>query len=97
MSEQLQLLTDDECAICYDAISRHDVLEPCGHKIHSTCFLMSHSELCPICRQVVENPLYIPNELPYVNPPPFYITWVVIFIVIFYLFLFFIHHHIKYL
>ena len=95
MDEQLQLLSDEECAICYDAITKHDVLEPCGHKIHASCFLLSQSELCPICRQIVENPLYIPREMFYNQPPPLYITWATVLIVIFYLVLFVIYHHIK--
>lgn len=53
--EHISLL-EEECAICYETMCNHDVLEPCGHHIHKTCFLMTRSDLCPMCRQVVKNP-----------------------------------------
>lgn len=54
--------TIEECAICYEPVCNDvDVLKPCGHYIHKHCFLMTESNLCPICRRVVENP--IPNVI----------------------------------
>lgn len=54
------LLEYDECAICYENIyNSEDILEPCRHLIHKTCFLKTKSNLCPICRQNVVKP--VPN------------------------------------
>jgi len=49
-------LLDNECAICYETMCTRDVLYPCKHHIHTTCFLKTKSRLCPLCRQVVKNP-----------------------------------------
>ena len=56
MDEESNLLNDEECAICYETMCHHDVLKPCGHHIHTACFLMTHSNRCPICRQIVRKP-----------------------------------------
>jgi hypothetical protein len=55
MDEEIGLL-DEECAICYETMCEYDLLEPCGHRIHTRCFLMTRSNQCPICRQVVRKP-----------------------------------------
>lgn len=96
MDVESQSLLDQECPICYYAITNNETLEPCGHKIHSTCFLMSKSELCPICRQVVENPLYIPQEVEY-NVPPVspQITIALISVCTIYLLIFMLYHHLH--
>lgn len=70
MDVESQLMLDQECPICYYAITNNDRLEPCGHLIHSSCFLMTKNQLCPICRQVVKNPMYTPpHDLDYYIPP----------------------------
>jgi hypothetical protein len=94
MDVESQSLLDQECPICYDAITKRDILEPCGHQIHASCFLMSKSELCPICRQVVEIPLS--DEIEYHIPPvqP-YITFGTIIVVVSYLFLFMMYNHLH--
>ena len=65
-------LFQDECAICYETMCNHDILEPCGHHIHKSCFLMTRSNLCPICRQVVKKPKPNVEYLMYKRPeiPP---------------------------
>lgn len=51
-------VNDEEncCAICYEPVSKNEILEPCKHNIHTECFLKTHSNLCPICRQDVTYP-----------------------------------------
>lgn len=96
MDVESQSLLGQECPICYDAITNNETLEPCGHKIHSACFLMSHSELCPVCRQIVESPLYIPREIEYYTPPlSKNITLALVLIVTIYLFIFMLYHHLH--
>lgn len=70
MDEEIGLL-EEECAICYETMCEGDLLEPCGHHIHKTCFLKTRSNLCPICRQIVNKPkpnvkylLYQREEIP---------------------------------
>ena len=46
----------NECAICYESVHSHDILEPCKHYIHKKCFLLTQSNTCPLCRQIVYNP-----------------------------------------
>jgi hypothetical protein len=91
-------LLEQECPICYYAISNEEILEPCGHQIHSSCFLMSKSELCPICRQIVEKPLYIPLqgiEYYYVPPVSKNITLALVMVVVMYLFIFILYNHLH--
>jgi len=95
MDVESQSLLDQECPICYYSITNDEILEPCGHQIHSSCFLMSKSELCPICRQIVEKPLYIPLEMEYYYVPPVSknITLALVVVVTLYLFLFMLYNH----
>ena len=42
------------CAICLDDVldcKRCFCLLICGHAFHSTCYLMSSGDLCPVCRE----------------------------------------------
>jgi len=95
MDVESQSLLDQECPICYYAITKEEILEPCEHQIHSSCFLMSKSNLCPICRQVVEKPLYIPFEYYYVPPVSKNITLALVMVVTIYLFLFILYNHLH--
>jgi Ring finger domain len=54
--ERLSLFQDNECAICYESLCDRDILQPCRHRIHKHCFLQTHSNRCPICRQIVKKP-----------------------------------------
>lgn len=62
-------LMDNECVICYETMCTRDVLYPCRHHIHTECFLKTRTNLCPLCRQVVEipKPNYQPN-FNYIHP-----------------------------
>jgi hypothetical protein len=66
MGEEITIpLIDNECVICYETMCTRDVLYPCRHHIHTECFLKTRTNLCPLCRQVVENPE--PNYQPNYN------------------------------
>lgn len=47
---------NDECVICYDAITNKEYIEPCKHPVHHQCFLMTKTNTCPVCRQLVTCP-----------------------------------------
>jgi Ring finger domain len=56
MEEKIDLISDDECIVCYETLCDQDILEPCRHHVHRHCFLKTESNLCPVCRQVVKKP-----------------------------------------
>lgn len=69
MDEEITIpLIDNECVICYETMCTRDVLYPCKHHIHTECFLKTRTNLCPLCRQVVEKPK--PNYQPNFNYIP---------------------------
>jgi len=47
--------TDIECVVCLEKLSLGDVLQPCGHKIHIECIILSGKKECPLCRGKISN------------------------------------------
>jgi hypothetical protein len=88
---------NNECVICYDSITNNEYIEPCKHPVHHQCFLMTKTNICPICRQNVTCPLFKCNIYEHDKFLQLYYNSLIFFTVSIYVFLLFLffspRHH----